>query len=135
MSFYDNGSIILVKNIVFKDGNLDHSYRHGRPCLIIDNDDEEITFLTIATVYKDKNYESNYVLNNWKKLKLKHESYVNLACIYKGKACFYKEINKINEKEYLKILKEFLIFHENNHEIDSVKNSVNKQLKLNKTIV
>lgn len=135
MSFYDNGSIILVKNIVFKEGELDHSYKHGRPCLIIDNDEEEITFLTIATVYKDKNYCSNYVLNNWRKLDLKHESYVNLASIYKEKACFYKEINRIDQIEYLKILKEFLLFHKYNHEIDSVKKAVNKQLKLNKIIV
>ena len=52
------GNIILMRNIVFtnstnKPQEIDHSWKRGRPCLIIYSDDEYDYFLTIKSSISD----------------------------------------------------------------------------------
>lgn len=132
MNFYDRGSIIIVKNIIFKDGVLDHAYKKGRPCLVIDINDEEITFLTLSTLYNDIKYRNDYIFENYKKMGLKKNTYVNLQNIYKTKLCFYMEACKISELDYYKIIRKLIEIHANNNEKEflDIEESLYKQLNL-----
>ena len=65
------GNIIIMKNIVFtnsinvkKTHEIDHSWRTGRPCLIIYSDDEYDYFLTIKSHITDTKYQNHYASLN-----------------------------------------------------------------------
>ena len=50
------GSIVKIKNICFKDGIVDHSYKQGRPCIYIGEVDEKMYFMPLSTAEPEKNY-------------------------------------------------------------------------------
>ena len=45
-------NIVKIRNICFKDGIVDHSYKVGRPCVFIGEVDEKMYFipLSLATI-------------------------------------------------------------------------------------
>lgn len=91
------GDIFIKENIVFKDANIaDHSYKFGRPCLLIAETNEQYYFLTIShKIYHSKCYKLKN--NNVK-------GYINLKNIYKTDTYYYKVIDRLTKKEYLKVI-------------------------------
>ena len=69
MNKYENetiGNIILMKNIVFTNERkntheIDHSWRTGRPCLIIYSDNEYDYFLTMKSSITNTKFQKYYV--------------------------------------------------------------------------
>ena len=137
MSFFDKGSIILVRDIIFKEGMLDHAYKAGRPCLIIDIDDDYITFLTLSTLHNKKIYDHDYLFNDCDDLNFKNDTYVNLQHIYRKRICFYEEVSHLNQKEYFKILRKFLRVNSKNpsDEFLEIASNIENQLLENKNLI
>lgn len=120
------GKIILMRNIVFNNSKaskyeIDHSWRNGRPCLIIYSDDEYDYFLTMKSSISDTKYEKHYVpldesnllykdinrfdKNNLKKLsKIIVKGYINFETIYKTPISWHDEIGKISFKKYKEVI-------------------------------
>ena len=72
------GSIIYVRNILFKDATtdaelVDHAFVHGRPCVVVDFDRDFLYFFPITHVKENRNYLDKYVFDKtdckWKRKK------------------------------------------------------------------
>ena len=133
MNAYENGvigNIILMKNIVFtnninikKTHEIDHSWRTGRPCLIIYSDDEYDYFLPIKSYITDIKYQNHYAslnesnllykdINKLSKYNFKKNSnrvvkgYINFETIYKTPVSWHEGIGKISFEKYKEIIDE-----------------------------
>lgn len=120
------GNIILMRNIIFqnpddKKSELDHSWKEGRPCIIIYSDEEFDYFLPIKSNITDSKFEYHYIpineknilyksikmfrKNNINKLfKKETKGYINLETIYKTPISWHDEIGKITFKKYKSII-------------------------------
>ena len=124
------GNIIIMKNIVFtnsinikKTYEIDHSWRTGRPCLIIYSDDEYDYFLPIKSYITDIKYQNHYAslnesnllykdINKLSKYNFKKNSnrvvkgYINFETIYKTPVSWHEGIGKISFEKYKEIIDE-----------------------------
>lgn len=129
------GNIILMRNIVFqnpddKKNELDHSWKEGRPCIIIYSDEEYDYFLPIKSNITDPKYEYHYIpiseknllykniklfrKNNINKLSQKEtKGYINLETIYKTPISWHDEIGKVKLKTYKTIINRLKEYHKN----------------------
>lgn len=82
------GSIVKIRNICFKDGIVDHSYKVGRPCVFIGEVDEKMYFIPLSHMEKSKNYES-IMPNDFNNLR--KPSQINVRNVIE-KDLFYPEI-------------------------------------------
>lgn len=137
MSKYENetiGKIVIIKNIIFKDGvtkkkGLDHAWKFGRPCLIVYSDNEYDYFVTITSTPKNEKYKnehfilenehfiptqiSRYTNYNFKRSKNKTiAGSVTLDTIYKIPISGHEEIGKITFETYKSIIENLKkLFH------------------------
>lgn len=106
---YSVGSIIIVKNIIFKNGNgnFDHSYKNGRPCLVISITDDKVYFVTLSSKNYGRKYDSEIEINS---KYCKKNSIVKVGNIYCRDRYYYEEKFKLSDVDLLKILKYFYQF-------------------------
>lgn len=62
------GSIIYVRNIIFKDATkpfeqVDHAFLSGRPCLVVDFDRDYLYFFPITHVKEAREYRNKYIFD------------------------------------------------------------------------
>lgn len=127
------GNIVLVRNIVFKNAEdkkqvLDHSWKGGRPCIIIYSDKNYDYFLPIKSNITDSKYQVHYVplsednllyknINMHRKdhknkfSQIETKGYVNLETIYKIPISGHDEIGKIEFKTYKTIISKLLEYY------------------------
>lgn len=128
------GNIVIIKGITFyntitKKQELDHSWKNGRPCLIIYSDDEYDYFLTFtktertSEIYKKQyypitedeilySYEYKNTIN--KKNRDKDiQGYINLGNVYKTPIYGKDEIKKVTFETYKEIIEGLKSFHKN----------------------
>ena len=136
MSKYENepiGTIVIIKNIIFKDSvtkkkEIDHAWKFGRPCLIIYSDDEYDYLLTITSTPKKSKYKnehfslkdehliptqiSRYTNYNIKKSENKTiEGSITLDTIYKIPISGHEELGKITFETYKLIINNLKTLH------------------------
>ena len=145
---YENdsiGDIIIKRNLIFKDNGmneLDHSWKTGRPCLIIYSDDQYDYFLTLTSkLEKVDKYNSQYFLIdesdldyintlnfNGRKIKEKYRKslggVVNLSNVYRSRICGHHVCGKVKYGVYKQIIKKFKEYHNYEDIVDIVENSV-----------
>lgn len=112
---YEIGSIVNIKNIIFKSTHgksklsIDHSYKNGRPCLIFHENSEYIYFFSINS-YKGKDYVGEIPLVKYAGIK---DSVINVRNIYSLPVCFRDEFCKLNDKDLYEVLIKFVNYQEN----------------------
>lgn len=137
---YENGplgDIVVIKNIIFDNTvtgkkEADHSWSTGRPCLIIESDDEYDYFLTLTSTVRDSRYDNQYfnitiddILFeyernakelNFNKKKKEHtlEGKINLSNIYRCPMSGHSRLYKINFDTYKEIIKAYENYHHSN---------------------
>lgn len=115
-----NGSIVLMKNIIFCDStigkNLDHAYKTGRPCLLLFSDDTYDYFLTIKSslssydkendFYQIKKHDLDYISTKDNK---PIKGFINVKYIYKRPICSVvdTELGRVTPECYEKVMKVF----------------------------
>jgi len=127
------GNIILMKNIVFPnhEGNkheIDHSWKNGRPCIIIYSDENYDYFLPIKSTITDIKYLYHYIplsennllykelnrfgkYNKKKYSKIETKGYINIETIYKTPISWHDEIGKVKFKTYKTIIDRLKEYH------------------------
>ena len=100
---YSVGSIILMKNLVFKNGNkcFDHAYKCGRPCLVVSLFNDSVYFIPLTSKIYKQRYREGIVLND---KYCKKRSIVNVSNIYCRDGYYYEESCKLEDTDLLKIL-------------------------------
>lgn len=130
---YEVGSIVNIKNIVFKSTHgkskytIDHSYKTGRPCLIFHENSEYIYFFSINS-YKGKDYAGEIPLVKHAGIK---DSVINVRDIYYLPVCYHNELYKLDDKNLYEVLIKFVNYQENIKQdkiykliVDDVKNKI-----------
>lgn len=123
------GDIVNLKNICFVEGNIDHAYRKGRPCVFIGEDDEHMYFLPLSNTKKVKNKKGVFIEPNKDNnlLKTSHLNYKQLIIkpiafyavrafidkdtmykIFVEMTKFFKEIRSENDSKVLELAHDFI---------------------------
>ena len=128
MNTYENeaiGNIILMRNIIFTNSEenkheIDHSWKKGRPCIIIYSDENYDYFLPIKSHITDSKYKEHYIslsendllykdVNRFGKFNRRKfsniivQGYINLETIYKTPICWHDGIGKVTYEKYVEI--------------------------------
>lgn len=100
---YSVGSIILMKNLVFKNGNkcFDHAYKCGRPCLVVSLFNDSVYFIPLTSKIYNQRYGEGIEIND---KYCKKRSIVNVSNIYRRDGYYYEESCKLEDTDLLKIL-------------------------------
>ena len=123
------GTVIIIKNLIFKNtlsqkNEIDHSWEHGRPCIIIYSDDEYDYLLTLTSKTIGETLQSEYFhIDKWdmkyqkverleigrtKRHRTKEtKGAINLSNVYKMPISGHDEIGKLTFKAYKKLIKKF----------------------------
>lgn len=131
------GKIIFVNSFIFDNGQLDHAWNTGRPCLVIDADEEYEYVLPITHEIKEQFYHEFYYINeldyediylnriiesalNYRTKKgFKHATtvsgYVNLLKKYPIQIAYRDEVGKLNKNTFESIIVKYKNYH---HMID-----------------
>lgn len=136
------GSIVKIKNICFKDGIVDHSYKQGRPCVFIGELDEKMYFMPLSTAELEKNYvkfrpnEKNNLMKmsqiNVRNVIEKDIHFLNptgyldeedLVMIFYSVKNYYTTIKSEKDEKVLKLAEEYL----NGKYIDANKEDLKKE--------
>ena len=120
---YSVGSIILIKNIVFKNGNkcFDHAYKYGRPCLIISLLNDNIYYVPLSSSLDFKKINESDIIISSKYCRKK--SKISLKNIYFTDGYYYEEKEKFSDEDLLPILKKLYKF-QTSHISDSLFNVI-----------
>lgn len=146
--YLDEGKVIIVNNLRFEDGTIDHAWNKGRPCLVLFSDDEYEYILPIKSEIKNEHYfdkipfdkdsflyfnEKGYnetTLNDFigtskhcrikTKIKKELSGYINLGHVLKIPIAYRNEIGKFKYDFFKKIIDRL-------HKIQKTKN--NEELK------
>lgn len=128
---YSVGSIILVKNIVFKDGGFDHAYKYGRPCLIVSLLDNNIYYLLLSSSFDLKKCDESGLII--KSDYCRKKSKLSFKNIYLTEGYYYEEKEKFSDEYLLLILKKFYNFQKSNMSdnlfsiiMDDIQNTINE---------
>lgn len=139
MNIYDKeeiGNIAIIKNIIFSDNEkmeLDHAWSHGRPCLILFEDNEYYYFLTITSTerfspkyvkqyfkieendykYRYKSRYTNKFLNKKNSSNSILKGWVNLENIYKIPIYGLDALGKIKFDFYKNVVQRLKEYHKN----------------------
>ena len=108
------GSIVLIKNIIFKDGTkpqFDHAWCLGRPCLIIYSDNEFDYFLTISSNKKKLKSSSKWSISKRDLLYGNIHGDIGLYTIYKMPIAGHEIVSKLSFKAYKKIIEALKVYH------------------------
>ena len=123
------GTVIIVKNIIFENtlshkNEIDHSWEHGRPCVIIYSDDENDYLLSLTSKDIGETLQNEYfALDKWDMIYQKIERLeigrtkrhrnkeirgaINLMNVYKMQISGHDEVGKLTFKSYKKLIKKF----------------------------
>ena len=138
------GTIIIVKNIIFPNTNkkeLDHSWKKGRPCLIIYSDAEYDYILPMTSKPKDNYEKQHYTISqsdllytyivthqynsNYKQKQIPKGA-IKLSTVYKIPQTGHDERSKIaldTLKKIIEKLKEY-------HQTDNIESLIEKSAKI-----
>lgn len=138
------GNIILMKNIIFPNfqgskHEIDHSWKKGRPCIIIYSDEDYDYFLPLKSCISDPKYKNHYIPlseddllykdvirfgkhNNKKYFKINTKGFVNLETIYKTPISWHDEIGKVKYEKYIEIINGIKIYLKNS-DLERILNS------------
>lgn len=142
------GKIILVKNMNFSNGDKDHAWNSGRPCVILYVDDEFEYVLPITHSIHEKFINKYFYIDNnlilefydkrFKETILKRKNklnsknakvisgYINLRHIYKIPIAYRDEIGKIKYDSYKDIINNLNKYHAVNSLEESLEKAVVK---------
>lgn len=123
------GTVIILKNLIFENtqshkNEIDHSWEHGRPCVIIYSDEEYDYLLTLTSKEIGETLQNEYFfVNKWKMIYQKVERLeigrtkrhktkeikgaINLNSVYKIPISGHDEIGKLTFESYKKLIKKF----------------------------
>lgn len=140
---YTVGSIIIVKNIIFKNGDeaVDHSHKFGRPCLVVSLFEDKVYFIPLSSKVYNGKYDTEIEIDN---KYCKKKSIIKVSNIYCRDGYYYEEKCKLEDTDLLKILNYlykyqtlkkcddlFLIIKDDiQNTIDTLSNRVNKEKRL-----
>lgn len=112
MQIREYGEVILCKNITFEDNKYDLEGRHpGIVLLPTTEDDNEVSCLYMTSDDKRaKREKDKYIKNSGKSVK---DSYINLQQIVRVINNKERAVNKLNQKEFVKILENFYNYQMN----------------------
>lgn len=141
------GNIVIVKNIIFKNivinkNELDHSYKYGRPCIIIYSDEEYDYLLTLTS--QNKGNQSNYLKLEEEDLlpitfhrfykedvrkkqlhKMTLKGYINLENIYKMPISGHDEVGKVTFESFKNIISKLKKYHQKDSLEEIIANAKN----------
>lgn len=96
------GSIVNIKNICFKDGKIDHSFKSGRPCIFLGELEDNMCFMPLTNTKTLKHHVKTIIkpseLNGLKKV-----SHPNLKELIEKPIAYYEELGCITEKEIINV--------------------------------
>ena len=123
------GTIIIIKNLIFENtvshkNEIDHSWEHGRPCVIIHSDEEYDYLLALTSKKMGEIFQDEYfTINKWDMLKKKIERIeigrtkrhktkdikgaINLRTIYKMPISGHDEVGKLTFNTYKNLIRKF----------------------------
>ncbi len=109
--YVEQSSIILLKNVPFKDSNRIYEFNQRRPYLVISVTEEDIYFLSMSTRSKNKNIQE---INTHAEVSLYNKvSLVNLKNLYKKPLFAYPIIGNIEKRQLEYVLKSFELYQAN----------------------
>ena len=100
---YTVGSIIIVKDIIFKNGDeaVDHSHKFGRPCLVVSLFEDKVYFIPLSSKVYNGKYDTEIEMDN---KYCKKKSIIKVSNIYCRDGYYYEEKCKLEDTDLLKIL-------------------------------
>lgn len=149
----DEGKIIIVNNLRFEDGRIDHAWNTGRPCLLLFSDDEyeyvvplkselkkdtylkekfPLTDEDILCFYRYGYFENTLQKKNPKKrqvgviAKKDMYGYINVETIYKIPVAYRNEICKVTYETYQNILSKIKNLHKIEKEEEIKERALNR---------
>lgn len=129
---YNIGSIILLKNFIYKDHTGTKKIDHAkyRPCLVIGEDNENIYILPISSSILKNNRESHYEIPN-KYIDINKKEYIDFNAIYKAKICGYRVKDDLDTNDLYDLLTSFYQYHtkNNNEEFNKIKDIIYNEIK------
>lgn len=94
------GSIVNIKNICFRDGKIDHSYKSGRPCLFLGELEDKMCFIPFTNTHTLKHPVKTIIkpseLNGLNKI-----SHPNIKELIEKPVAYYEELGCITEEEII----------------------------------
>lgn len=111
---YDGGEIIIVRNIVFNNNMADHASLNGRPCILLSEADDKVTFLPMRSTLPKTDFCYNTEIRKGsvqclrKHFYKKDISYVNFVSIFQRETRFYEVVARVFEDRYYKLINEIM---------------------------
>lgn len=109
----EKGDIVLLKNICFFDGKIDHAFNSGRLCIYLGELNERMYFIALANASNEKQKFLRKIYPN-KENNLKKVSRPNIHSLIEKPIAFYevhgrlsdKDLNRVflNIKSYYKVI-------------------------------
>ena len=112
----DLGDVILVKNIIFNNGQVDHASLQGRLCIIVSNIDGIVTLLPFThrkPKYISETFEfsKSDLINKNGNARFYDRGYINVTALIQRELYFYDKMARLKEIRYYFLVKKLLLSH------------------------
>lgn len=98
------GSIVNIKNICFRNGEVDHSFNRRRPCIYLGELEDKMCFMPLSNVSSLKHHVKTIIKPTYEN-GLKKTSHPNLRELIEKPIAYYEEIGIISDDDVIKLFK------------------------------
>ena len=109
----DYGDILLVKNIVFRNGMADHASLCGRMCVKISNCENGIILLPLSHQKRNGKYiftlSKEDLINKKKCIKYYPKDYIDMREMFKREIYYYDRVARLKAHKYYELLRQIIL--------------------------